>query len=307
MPKVSVIIPAHQCSNFLFDAIDSVLAQAYEDYELIVVDDGSTDGTAAAVAKYGNQVKYIFQQNRGVASARNTGILAGQGEYLAFLDADDVWLPNKLESEVKFLDAHDEIGLVYSDYTYFGTRPISKTRGFEDVPLMCGCVLKKLFWHNPICTSAVLIRRSCFEKVGLFDESLVHGEDRDMWLRIARCFEIGYIDVPLARYRLHQKNAHLDTERMLKGMIAVREKYLESNKSLLDKDDLDVMMDFQRRSHRGLGIWYLTNGFPVKAREALREYSRLYAGGSIAYILWLITFLPPRLVSWLWRHMQKPV
>ena len=99
MPKISVIIPTYQHADFLGDAIDSVLAQTYKDYELIIVDDGSTDGTREIVAAYGNQIKYIYQDNRGLSAARNTGILASKGEYIGLLDADDVWLPNKLEME----------------------------------------------------------------------------------------------------------------------------------------------------------------------------------------------------------------
>ena len=108
-PKVSVIIPTYQHADFVGEAIDSALAQTYTDYEIILVNDGSTDGTKEIAAEYRNQIKYIYQDNRGLPAARNTGILASKGEYMAFLDADDVWLPNKLKLEVEFLDMHPSV------------------------------------------------------------------------------------------------------------------------------------------------------------------------------------------------------
>ena len=134
MPKVSVIIPTYQYDSFIGEAIDSVLAQTYKDYELIVVDDGSIDRTREIISKYGSNINYIYQENKGLAAARNTGIRATKGEYLSFLDADDAWLPNKLEVEVEFLDTHPVVGMVYSNYFYFGSRVSTRNSSFTALP-----------------------------------------------------------------------------------------------------------------------------------------------------------------------------
>lgn len=300
-PKVSVIIPTYQHADFVGEAIDSALAQTYTDYEIILVNDGSTDGTREIVVAYGNQIKYIYQDNRGLPAARNTGILASKGQYLSFLDADDVWLPNKLKLEVEFLDTYPSVKLVCSNYSYFGSRKGPRRTGFEGIPLTSGYGLKELFFKNPILPSAVLVRKSCLEKVGLFDESMIQCEDLDMWLRIAAHFEVDYIDTPLVKYRLHERNMHLETEGNMRGLITMRRKCIESNKLLLNKTDLKIMREYLRRDYRNFGDGYLSNGIPKKARGLFREYVRLYPCDPVAYMSWLKTFLPLRLLSWIQR------
>lgn len=272
MKKVSVIITAYQHARFISDAIGSVLAQTYPDDELIVVDDGSTDGTREIVTNYGNQLVYIYQENRGSAAARNSGIRAATGEYVAFLDADDVWLPNKLELEVKFLDAHPSIGMVYSNYTYFGTRPGPAATGFAAIPPVSGQALKELFLSNPISSSSVLIRKSCFEKVGFFDESLVHGEDLDMWLRLAPCCEIDNIAIPLAKTRLYETNKHLRIEGELIGQIALRRKCLQANPSLAGEIGPGMMREKYYGLYLLLAHWYLQIRARRKAMGPLWQY-----------------------------------
>ncbi|MBI4267772.1 MAG: glycosyltransferase [Chloroflexi bacterium] len=284
-----------------------MLAQTYKDFELIVVDDGSTDGTKGVVLACGSRIKYIYQDNRGPSAARNTGILAAKGEYVTFLDADDAWLPGKLELEVQFLDAHPSIGMVYSDYTYFGTRPAPRKSGFEGVSLPSGHILKELFLSNPISSSAVLVRKACFEKVGLFDESLVSCEDLDMWLRIARYFEIDYIDVPLARYRFHERNTHLDSEGQLLGGFAVRRKCLRSNKLLLNEVDAGKMYKRYYSWFYQVGVRHLSGGVPKRAREMFRQCIGLYPHDPAAYIMWLMTFLPSRLGSGMLTYWQRMI
>ena len=118
MPKVSVIIPAYNCAHYICHAVDSVLAQTFPDFELVVVDDGSTDNTRELLKQYGSQIKYIYQQNKDMTAARNTGINHSSGEYIAFLDSDDIWLANKLERQIVLLDQAPEVGLVYCWHYY---------------------------------------------------------------------------------------------------------------------------------------------------------------------------------------------
>ena len=299
---VSVIIPTYNTAHFLGEAIQSVLDQTYQDFEIIVSDDGSTDNTEEVVRSFGNErIRYIkLKENSGGSSVpRNTGLRAARGKYIAFLDSDDVWLHNKLELEVEFLKTHPSLGMVYSGYTYFGTRNGRGERDSKYFSLPAGHMLKEIFMDNPIIPSAVLVRKSCFDKVGLFDESLTHCGDADMWLRIAAYFEIDYLDIPLANSRLHDRNRHLESENSI-GWIAVRKKCLESNPFLLNELDSKTIHKCYR-DYKYLGSWYLSIGVPQKARETFREYLRLYPRDPVAYILWLITFLPPRLSSWMLR------
>jgi len=304
MPIVSVVIPTYQYAGFVGEAIDSVLAQTYTDYELILVDDGSTDGTREVVAAaYGNQIKYIYQDNRGLAAARNTGIRASKGEYLSFIDADDVWLPNKLELEVEFLDTHPSVSMVCSNYTYFGSRGRQKKTGFEGVPLAFGYGQKEIFFHNPISASAVLIKKLCFEKVGDFDESMIQCEDLDMWLRIAAHFEIDYINTPLSKYRFHERNMHLKPEGCIRGFRTMRIKWIQ--KIPLNKVELKTLRNRFHRSYPHWIGWFLGNSTPPETRELCREYIRLYPYDPFAYVFWLLTFLPSLFTRSLISYLRK--
>lgn len=209
MPKVSVVIPAYNCERFISDAIESILRQSYKDYEIVIVDDGSTDKTAEIIKQYNNEkIKYIYQTNGGPAKARNTGIFNSKGEYIAFLDQDDAWLTNKLKLQVEVLENNNRVGLVYTDIyivrdDVFNNSTLKFRRSFQIRPPQRGKVLKDLFLENFIPTSSVMVHRECFEKIGMFDLSLPPIEDYDRWLRISAQYDIDYIDKPLVKYRDH--------------------------------------------------------------------------------------------------------
>lgn len=311
MPKVSVIIPTYNRAYLLGETIQSVLDQTYQDFELIISDDGSTDDTDEVVEGFNDaRIRYVRREvnSGGCPAPRNAGLRVARGEYIAFVDSDDIWLPNKLELEVEFLDTHPSVGLVYADVVFFGSRVTSEVRVLEGISPVSGYALKELFLHCFISASVVLVRKTCFEKVGHFDESFAAAGDHDMWLRIAACFEIDCIDLPLARYRLHDNSLNRDRERILKGDIAVREKCLESNPFLLDEIDSKTMHKCYYILYRAFGRWYLSSGVPRKAREQFREYLRLYPRDPVAYIAWVTTFLPPRLSSGMptwWRKLIR--
>ncbi|MEO1005253.1 MAG: glycosyltransferase family A protein [Cyanobacteria bacterium J06638_38] len=202
MPKVSVIIPAYNLMAYLPETVNNVLAQTYTDFELIVVDDGSSDGTSEWVDQLEDpRVRLITQTNMGLAGASNTGIINSQGGYIAFIDADDLWSATKLEQQVAILDRHPEVGIVNTWVTYMNDAGASTGRIVKTVAE--GYIWQDLIKVNQIeCGSIAMIRRSCFDEVGLFDTNLrSYVQDWDMWLRLALKCQFKVIRQPLVYYR----------------------------------------------------------------------------------------------------------
>lgn len=201
-PAISVVIPAYNAAQYLSEAIESVLSQTHQDFELIVVDDGSTDGTEDVVQRYGDRVGYLRQENRGPGAAKNLGIKNSRGSLIATLDADDRWLPDKLEKQREYMQSHSEVGLVYSNCSTFDSNGIM-TEAYDGThrKVYRGQVFDKLLLKNFIASITVMIRRECLERVGLFPEHLKISEDWHLWLRLAKEYQVGYISDPLAMYR----------------------------------------------------------------------------------------------------------
>ncbi|MBE9168996.1 glycosyltransferase family 2 protein [Pleurocapsales cyanobacterium LEGE 06147] len=215
MPKVSAIIPAYNALRYLPKTIDSILNQTFDDFEVIVINDGSTDETEKWVAQIADaRVKLICQKNQGLAAARNTGIKHAKGKYLAFLDADDLWEPTKLEKQVQVLEQNPEVGLVYTWVAYIDEKGESTGRVVQTQAE--GYVWKKLVERNLVeCGSVAMVRSSCLVTVGLFDENLSSfnvGEDWDMWLRIAAQYPFKVIKEPLVYYRQRLSSASKNWE-----------------------------------------------------------------------------------------------
>jgi len=218
LPKVSAIIPTYNGARYIAETIQSALHQTYRDCEVLVVDDGSTDDTPKVVGLFGDKVRYFRKSNGGPGSARNFGIQQAQGEYIALLDHDDLWLPDRLERQVPILDSRPEVGLVYSDASlYHDDSNQSPNTCFGFYPPYSGKVFKKLFEGNFVPNLTVLVRRECFEKLGLFDESgrMMMTDDYHMWLRIAAHYEFTYVPRPLGKFRLHRGNLSRDDVQMI--------------------------------------------------------------------------------------------
>ena len=228
MPKVSVIIPAYNSMTYLPATIENVLEQTFTDFEVLVVDDGSSDRTAAWVAQIRDRrVRLISQPNQGASGARNTGITQAKGEYLAFLDADDLWHPTKLEKQVRCLDNHPEVGLVYT-WTLLIDRQ-GKPTGRIFASHAEGDVWQQLVQHNITESgSSPMVRRCCFETVGLFDLDLAHAEDWDMCLRIATRYRFKVITEPLVYYRQHLNSKSKNWQRMEKSFYRIIDKAFQS-------------------------------------------------------------------------------
>ena len=194
-PLISVIIPTYNRQGFLLQAVESVFKQTFSDYELIVIDDGSTDGTGEGLKPYENRLQYIYRENRGVSAARNTGLQAARGDWIAFLDSDDYWLPAKLETQVRFFAENPRALICQTEEIWIrhGRRvnPHKKHRKFSgDIfsPSLIRCI---------VSPSAVMIRREFLNQTGPFDESLPACEDYDLWLRISCRFPVFLIEEPL--------------------------------------------------------------------------------------------------------------
>jgi len=193
-PQVSVIIPTYNRAWILREAVDSVLGQDFESFELIVVDDGSTDDTAEILAAYGDRLRVIRQENRGVSAARNTGIRAAGGTLIAFLDSDDFWLPGKLACQVAYLEAHPRRMICQTEEIWIrnGVRVNPGKRHRKP----SGDIFERSLELCLVSPSAVMLRSRLFEPVGLFDETLPACEDYDLWLRVAVRWPVYCIDTP---------------------------------------------------------------------------------------------------------------
>lgn len=212
-PLVSVIIPAFNSEKYIADAIDSILEQTYKNLEIIIVDDGSTDNTAETVRRYisiqttdhrPQTIRYIYQENKGPAAARNRGIKEAKGEYIAFLDSDDIWLPEKLELQIRcFLD-NNPLGFIYTGY--YAIDESREVLGMGNIKnFLKKEVFKKLFLKNVISTaSTVMVKKECFDVVGLFDENLAVAEDWDMWWRIIKKYDFYCLSKPLVKVRIRK-------------------------------------------------------------------------------------------------------
>jgi glycosyltransferase involved in cell wall biosynthesis len=203
-PLVDAIISCHDYGRFLAEAIESVLAQTYPNIDIVVVDDGSIDDTAAVAARYADRgVRYLYRSQGGAGRARNTGLRASAGPLIAFLDADDAWLPDRVAAGVEHLQRHPEIALVaaHAFACDEAMRPSSIVHALRGPA--SGSMLEALLVHNVVLNpSSVLIRRSALEAAGGFSE-IAFGEDWDTWIEIAKRFPIGFIDQVVALVRRH--------------------------------------------------------------------------------------------------------
>ena len=259
MPKsVSVVIPTYNYGRFVADAIRSVLDQTRPPSEIIVVDDGSTDETAAVVKAFGEAVRYVRQDNAGVCAARNRGVSESTSELVAFLDADDIWEPTNLEKQVARFEGDDEIGLVHCAMREFDSETGETTRfymeGAED-----GVADNLLLWEGPMIVGpggAVTVSRKAFDYVGGFDTRMKVGEDWDFCYRVARLFKIGFVAEPLVNYRYHNAAAHRNVENMERGMLIFYEKAFATN----DPEILKLRRRAYGNFHRVLAGSYLHSG-----------------------------------------------
>lgn len=258
--NVSVIIPTYNYGRFIERAIRSVLNQTYQDYEIIVVDDGSTDNTEDVVKRIGNdRIRYINHvTNKGGNAARNSGIRAATGEYIAFLDSDDEWLPEKLDKQIHlFANSAEMVGLIYT-----GLNVIDVTNNkplYQELPESRGHIFNLLLTGNYITGggSSAMIKRECFESVGFFDETLPSGQEWEMILRISEKYEVDFIGEPLVNYYVHGANTDSNPEKVIRG----QELILSSH-----KNDYMNVPSIHALKYYELGIRCFNYGFMKRGR-----------------------------------------
>lgn len=210
---VSVIIPAYNAEKFIKESIDSVLSQTFNNFEIIVIDDGSSDNTFNIANSYGANVKVYMQNNAGAGAARNYGAKLAKGAWLAFLDADDLWAPEKLELQMSISNNYF---WSYTDSYFIGSSHNGSLKSSDVSPHMSGKVVPTLIVNNFIGTSTVMIRKDIFLSVGGFDQSLRALQDWDLWLKIAAKYELGYISAPQVKYRVHSNSTSRSTRKTRK-------------------------------------------------------------------------------------------
>jgi glycosyltransferase involved in cell wall biosynthesis len=303
-PRVTAVIPTFQHGAFVAQAVSSVLSQTYTEIETVVVDDGSTDDTSDVLRGFGSAIKVIRQPNRGLSAARNTGVEASMGELVAFLDADDLWLPTKIEKQVpRFED--DRVGLVGADIVCFDAvgeypEPTLRARNLARGRVYPGFITNQAVIHMP----TAVVRRECFQQIGYFDETLTSLEDLDMWHRISRRWAVDYVDEPLARYRWSAGQMSRNEVRMLVNGIRVREKsvaadpeLLSLDRGLLDSAFFDLYLELARK--------LIKHGSAAAAREQLGEYRRRRGVTASLLLHWLASWSPVLPASVLWRVLYR--
>lgn len=251
-PKVSVIIPTYNSAHFIIEAVDSVLAQTFTDFEVLVIDDGSKDNTKEVLTeKYGNSIQYFYKENSGVSKARNFGIEKAKGKYVAFLDSDDAWIPEKLEKQIVALEKNPANKACYSSF-YLCDENLNPT-GINSSERKADALTDLLLIGNVVATpSTVIAEKELFQQVGGFDDQLSQCADWEMWIRLATKTEFIYIDEPLLKYRIHGAN-------------------MSKNAALLEKDTILLM-------EKGFALPNLPSSVKAKKNEALAKVYMVSAG-----------------------------
>jgi glycosyltransferase involved in cell wall biosynthesis len=306
MMTISAVIPAYNSADFIADAIDSILKQTHPVTEIIVVDDGSVDNTEQVVQCFPDHVRYYKQVNQGPSAARNQGIKMADGEWIAFLDADDQWTPDKIEKQLATLAQYPELQLIAGDMAEIDDQnePLTPSvlakhlllQGFQalhgqPVPKALAALINKNF----IPTGTVLVRRDVVLAAGLFNESIRFGEDLELWAKIAARHAITCLPEILMLRRLHGNNATQLTGRMLADLVKVMQSLRYAIPAELKHQGLSPDR-LVANSYVDLGYWYFSVNDYGKARAALRSSLRAAINRRAALYL-LSACLPPGLVA----------
>jgi glycosyltransferase involved in cell wall biosynthesis len=303
-PAVSVLIPTFNYGRFLGGAIASVLAQTFRDFEVIVIDDASDDDTGEVIQRFLTEprLRYYRTSHLGPSGARNLGLRYARAPLVAFLDADDLWLPRKLERQLKLLRANPEVGVVYTRRLVID--PDGRQLEYQQPPLYRGHVLNEIFHRNFVCFSSSLVRRPVFDQVGYFDQELGLAVDFDFWLRAAARYRFDYVDEPLVKYRTGHANLSSRAEERLATVDRIMHRFLDRRGGRLMLDPKVV--------RRAFAEIYFDMGLLRRQRSrlaALPCYVRALAltpGWGLAWHGLASLPLPERVRRWFRRALGRP-
>lgn len=311
-PTVSVIIPAYNAAEYISEALDSVFSQTFTDFEVIVINDGSpdTEKFERVIQPYRQRMVYLKQENQGPSAARNLGIRHSRGEYLAFLDSDDSWLPEYLAAQMKLFDETPSLDLVYSDILNYSDSVSTGIPYMQLCPSRGPVTFESLAVERcAIPTSATVVRRRIIQEAGLFDENFFHAEDFDLWLRIAyRGGKISYQRKVLARHRLRPESLSASPARMRAAFVQVLTK-LEKILQLPVETRLllqDKLAQVQAHNEFEQGMLYLFAGNLDQASESLRKANASLHNPKL-HLLLLGLRIAPRLAvlgARIWRRLS---
>ena len=309
-PIVSIVMPAYNAAPYIGETLDSVFRQTFTNYEVIVINDGSPDTVELeqALEPYIGRIRYIKQENLGAGAARNEGLRASQGEFIAFLDADDLWLPTYLEEQLKFIHAND-VDLVCADAMHFGDSPlVRKTymEAFMETAPVVGEVtfLGLVSAEQSLITSGIVARRAPIIEVGLFDEGLRNSQDFDLWLRLVRHgARLAYQRRLLLRYRCHENSLSGDEINRIARQLRVYNR-IESSFDLTPEECTEVsrmVKQIQVMHELELSKSYLSQGKFAEALIALNKannYQRSWKLRGVKLFLLIAPRLLRRLHAW---------
>lgn len=293
MPTVSVIIVTYNRATMVEEAINSVLAQTYTDYEIVVVDDGSIDNTQAVVTSLLDKVRYVYQPNQGRSSARNHGISLAKGKYIAFLDSDDLFLSHKLDTQVTCMEGNGDFAMSYTSAICIDEHGKELPSAYKAT--VSGWIYRQVAFYVPLVVilPTVMIRSEVLKEVGGFDETMERFEDTDMWRRIAKHYKVLAIPEPLSIIRTHSGNelTGQDLEKIFRALTYYVEKVFN--------EDRDVDEAFRRK---GAGRFYrhygqaalICPGQQCTARKFFVCSMRYWPFNVYVYLLFVSTFLNDR-------------
>lgn len=298
MPRVSILLTCFNHLAYLPAAWDSIQAQTFTDYEVIALDDGSTDGTREWLTAHAQSAKLVFNnRNLGTYGTLNVGIQHATGEFLAVFNDDDLWAPTKLQRQVNLMDAHQKVGLVHTDGWFIDGKG---ERNRDDSPLgftfprtETGDVLLALVEANKIIASAVLARRSCFDALGGFNADYFGSGDWEMWYRIAEKWDVGYVPEPLTFYRVHGANASHKLDRIWRDDQKLREWIAPRLNGYQGRFSTKELKKAEAHNWACLGTVRTLNGDSRAGRQAYAASLRVDPSRWKSRLRWLATYLPP--------------
>lgn len=306
MKTVSAIIPTYNRAYLLCEAIDSVVAQTRPVTEIIVVDDGSTDNTAEIINSYKFNIHYIKQKNLGPGAARNSGMKAAKGEYIAFLDSDDIWVKDKIKIQLDFIVQHPHLDFVFGDMANFSEEenndePEIKNHEVHDYFVAHSSNLERiidcLIMESVIPTPTVLFKQRCISRIGFFDEKLMIAEDLDYWLRAALSCRFGFVNAVLAKRRRHESNLINDWVKMNKAHLEVLNR-IKKREHNLTAQTQRLLIDKIYRINYDVGSYFFKKGDFACAFKHLRKLDQ----GKLVNYKWQLKLA----LSFLLKNFHNP-